>query len=137
KATIPYTDLVRYPADWPQITKQRLQELKDSGGAAGNRGVMQILSQNIPVDFNGVPFDKVIDYFRANTGLNFIAHWAALRTAGVRQDSPITLQLKNVSAKEALDQVIKQAAGPNSFEPVGWSVIHGIVTISTQRDLNA
>lgn len=136
EALIPYPELLIYPDEWPEITQRRLADL-DSMGADSeqNRRVAQQLRQPVPVNFEANKLSNVIDYLRNTTGVNFFVNWPALETAGVEKDLPITLQLNNIPAEQALRLVLSQASQVNEFEPVGYSIIEGIVTISTERDL--
>ena len=136
EATIPYNELITYPADWPQLTALRLGALDSAGGESEiNRRVSLKLQDPLPVNFEGNKLVNVMDYFRNTTGVNFFVNWAALEAAGVEQDLAITLQLNNVPAEQALKLVLQQAGAGAELEPIGFSIIDGIVTISTQRDL--
>ncbi len=136
EATVPYNELITYPSDWPQLTAMRLQALGNEGGESEiNRRVALRLQDPIPITFEGNKLVSVMDYFRNITGVNFFINWAALEAAGVEQDMAITLQLNNVPAEQALRLVLQQAGAGAELEPIGFSVIDGIVTVSTQRDL--
>ncbi|MEX2388078.1 MAG: hypothetical protein WD534_09380, partial [Phycisphaeraceae bacterium] len=134
EATQPYTELVTYPHDWPELTVRRLAEMDEAmGESEANRQVQQALREPLPVDFEAHRLVNVIDYFQSTTGQNFFVNWRALESAGVDQDTPIDLQLANVPADQALRLVLQQAS--SDFEPVRYSLIDGIVHISTESDL--
>ncbi len=136
EATIPYNDLITYPSDWPQLTDTRLRGLEaDNGDSEINRRVMAQLREPIPVDFNAARLENVLEYFRSVTSVNVFVNWSALETAGVERDTVVSLQLTNVPAEQALRLVLQQAGANAEFDPIGYSIIEGIVTISTQRDL--
>jgi len=136
EATVPYNELITYPSDWPQLTAMRLQALGNEGGESEvNRRVSLKLQDPIPVTFEGNKLVNVMDYFRNTTGVNFFVNWAALESAGVEQDMAITLLLNNVPAEQALRLVLQQAGAGAELEPIGFSIIDGIVTVSTLRDL--
>ncbi|MEX2216499.1 MAG: hypothetical protein WD768_20470 [Phycisphaeraceae bacterium] len=135
EATIPYNELITYPSDWPQLTAMRLGGFSnESAESEGNRRVQLKLQDPIPVNFEQNKVVNVVDYFRNTTGVNFFVNWAALEAAGVEQDLLITLQLNNVPAEQAIKLVLQQA-GAAALEPIGFSVIDGVVHISTRRDL--
>lgn len=137
EATIPYNDLITYPADWPQLTELRLSSQDVTGGESeANRRVQSKLREPVPVNFESNRLVNVIDYFRNTTGVNFFVNWPAMEAAGYEQDTPVTLLLTNVPADEALRLVLSQISAFNEFDPVTYSIIEGIVTISTERDLN-
>ena len=134
EAIIPYDDLIIYPADWPQITERRLADLDETGGESeANRRVSLKLREPVPISFEANKLVNVIDFLRNTTGVNVFVNWPALEAAGVEQDAPISLQLSNVPAEQALRLVLAQVG--SEFDPVTFSIIDGIVTISTERDL--
>jgi type II secretory pathway component GspD/PulD (secretin)/outer membrane biosynthesis protein TonB len=134
EATIPYDEIIKYPAEWPEITDQRLRGLDPTGGESdANRRVTRQLREPVPVAFDGNLLVNVIDFFRNTTGVNYDVRWNQLQAAGVERDTPVSLQLTNVPAEEALRRVLQQVS--TEFDPVGFSIIEGIVTISTERDL--
>ncbi len=135
-ATIPITELVTYPSDWPVLTARRLSAVdRFAGESEINRRVAGQLKQTIPVNFESARFDRVITYLRNTTGLSFYVNWAALAEVGVEPDMPVTLQLENVSVERALDLILDQVSVFSPIDPVESSVIDGIVTISTRSNL--
>ncbi|MCG8511582.1 MAG: hypothetical protein MI741_20400, partial [Rhodospirillales bacterium] len=135
-ASIPINEIIKYPSDWPELTERRLAGLDATGGESeANRRVRLKLREPIPnIDFDQNRLVNVIDFLRNYTGQNFIVFWQPLEAAGVTQDTPISLQLRNVPADQALDLILKQAS-PGDFDPIGYAIIDGIITISTERDL--
>ncbi len=138
EATLPHTELMTYPSDWPRLTVQRLGAREQSSAEAElNRRIQLKLREPIEnVAFEGNNLVNVIDYLRNTTGLNFYVNWNRLRDeAGIEQDTPVSLELTNVPADQALELVLQQAQ-LDDLNPIGYSVIRGIVTISTANDLN-
>jgi type II secretory pathway component GspD/PulD (secretin) len=139
EATTPYTALLTYPPDWPQLTERRFRNKnKDAGDSIANIRVREKLDEPLDtVDFQAFRLSTVIDYLRRITALNFDVNWPALEEVGVAKDTPVTLQLNNVPAREVLRLVLAQISPPgDSLNPVSFAVINGIVRISTQRVLN-
>ena len=133
--TVPYDELMTYPADWPELTARRLGALgSDTGESEINQRVREQLQRSVPVNFEAIALVRVVEFFRGTTGANFFVNWSALENAGVEQDTPVTLQLSNVPAEQALRLVLEQAT-LDEFNPVAFSVIDGIVQISTANDL--
>lgn len=136
EASIPYDDLLTYPADWPQITQTRLAEMTEDGSESeANRRASLQLRETVPINFEGNRLVNVIDYLRNTTGANFFVNWPALEGVGVEQDAAITLQLSNVPAEQALRLVLQQAGQISQFDPIGYSIIEGVVTIDTENNL--
>lgn len=137
EASTPYTDLLAYPADWPRITASRLTGLEQSAAESEiNRQVVRRLKEIVPINFDGNKLEDVLDYIRNTTNVNLVANWSALAEAGIERSQPITLQLTNIPADQALRLVLQQAAAVNPEAAINYSIIDGVVTISTQADLS-
>jgi len=133
-ASYPQTELVRYPADWPQLTQLRLGVPGgEVGGSEIDRRILEKLKQPIPVAFDNNQFENVIEYLRNITGVNFFVNWRALEGAGIDRDSLVSLQLDAVPADKALRLILDQLGG--DLVPLGFTIDEGVVTISTQENL--
>ncbi|MEM1108112.1 MAG: hypothetical protein AAGH99_05410 [Planctomycetota bacterium] len=138
EAVIPYTDLITFPEDWPELSDRRIRGLDDTGGESeANRETALRLKKIVPISFDANPLESVIGFIRETTGANIFVNWPALTDeAGVEQDQPISLTLNNVPADKALELVLQQASASSGFgEPINFSIIDGVVTISTAEDL--
>lgn len=134
EAALPYTELIQYPPDWPQLTATRLQALGEAGADSEvNRRVMEKLKQPIPVTFDGNRLENVIEYLRNVTGVDFFVNWRALEGAGIEPGTTVTLQLASVPGDKALQLILDQVGG--DLVPLGYTVDDGVVTISTQENL--
>jgi hypothetical protein len=100
-----------------------------------NRRVALRLREPVPVNFDANKLVNVLDYLRNVTGVNFYVNWPLLQVAGVEKDVPVTLQLASMPADQALRLVVHQVSAINEFDPVAFSIIDGIVHVSTKRDL--
>lgn len=136
EAIIPYTKLITYPEDWPELSDTRLRGLDDTGGESeANRETARKLQKTVPINFDANPLESVIDYIRETTDANIFVNWPALiDQAFIEQDAPISLTLNNVPAEKALQLVLQQASSQGGTE-VSYSLIDGVVTISTAEDL--
>ncbi|QNN24212.1 hypothetical protein HED60_18695 [Planctomycetales bacterium ZRK34] len=134
EAALPYTELIQYPPDWPQLTATRLQALGEAGADSEvNRRIMEKLKQPIPVTFDGNRLENVIEYLRNVTGVDFFVNWRALEGAGIEPGTTVTLQLASVPGDKALQLILDQVGG--DLVPLGYTVDDGVVTISTQENL--
>ena len=104
--------------------------LKDS---PANRRSDQILQRPISVNFDGTRLEHVFDFFRDATGLEFFVDWHALQNVAMERDAPITLRVSNVSIAKAITLVFMQVCidGGNSRDLVGFTIINGVVVVST------
>lgn len=137
KATIPYNELMVFPPDWPQLTFVRLRDLAEgTAESKRNQAVADRLSNPIrTVDLQSNRLINVIEFLKSATGQNFFVNWNALQQVGVEQDTPISLQLENVPAELVLRLVLQQVPATDETNPVTYSIIEGVINISTRRDL--
>ena len=131
--TIPHTELLIYPADWPELTRRRLADQNQFSESEANRVTREKLQQPIPVDFNANRLENVIEYLRNVTGANFFVQWRALDAAGIAKDTPITMQLQNVAAAKALRLILDEAGG--DLVKLDFTVDEGVVIVATKEFL--
>ena len=135
-ATRPVTDLVQYPEDWPELTNRRRAGFDPEGDESDlNRAANLKLQESLDLPFENNELSSVIDFIRQSTGLNLFVNWTALEQAGISQDLPITLRLTNVPALQALKLVLAQASADALDDELEFTVVDGIVRISTRSDL--
>lgn len=137
EATLPYNTLVNYPTDWVELSMLRLGKDIDDAEQDQNNRTLRLLSQVIPVNFENNDLSNVISYFQNTTGANFFVNWPQLLEVGLEQDTQVTLQLSAVPASKALDLLMRQFRNLDPFNPPAYSVVDGIVTISTKEDLRS
>ena len=63
------------------------------------------------------PLEDVFDWLKtqAHGRVNVLPRWRALRTAGLTESTPITLEMRNVNVAEVIDEVIEQLAPVGSL----------------------
>ena len=137
EAIIPYDELLTYPGEWPELTQVRLAGLDDSSGESeANRTAQLALNRVVTVNFDATNLGSIIDYIRDTTGANIAVNWPALELAGIDQDTLISITLARVPADQLLDLVLEQASAENfDDDKAGYSIIRGIIQISTLSDL--
>jgi hypothetical protein len=87
--------------------------------------------------FDRAPLKDVITFFRASTGVNFHVNWNSLNLVGIDRQTPVSLEVRNVSASKALDMILKDLnSGRGTFDSVYWVVDRGVVSIATGTALN-
>jgi len=135
EALIPPRRLVEYPKNWPELTYRRLSELgvTDQGSEINRRTALK-MRETLQIRFDGNEFEAVIEFLRNSTGINIFVNWNALELAGVERDQTVNLVLNNVPAEQALRLVLQQVTLDDT-NPVSFSIIEGIVHISTAQDL--
>jgi len=135
-AMIPWHQYIRYPDDWPDLSRRRLREgveYDQARESEANRRVYQRLQDKQSFEFNDIALEDVIQYIGSAAGVNIHVKWAALNNAGVDKKTPVNIQLLDVTVEKALRVILEDVAGVN---PLGFYVDEGVITISTQEDLD-
>jgi hypothetical protein len=91
--------------------------------------VRRQLARVIPtVKCDAMPLSKFINWLEDTSGLNVYVEWRELNAAAVGPDSPISLDVRNVTVGTVLQLALDQAhmTGPR----VGYAVLDGIVKVS-------
>jgi hypothetical protein len=88
------------------------------------------------IEWDDAPFEEILDWLRrqapAGAKVNVIPKWRALGRAGVNGDTPVTLEMEQVSVGAVLEEVLAQMSGADPLTFVGQG---NILRITTQSDL--
>lgn len=76
--------------------------------------------------FDKVPLSDALDFLRDSTNANLHVNWRSLEAAGVARDTPVSIQLRNVPLRKALNYVL---AGTQAT----WFIDSGIIEVTTQE----
>jgi len=135
EAIIPYADLLVYPEDWVNLTRNRVGDQANEDSPA-NRAVRERLDENLKsISADQTGFEKVINFLRENTGTNIIVNWTALGGAGIDRNTPVSVDLHDVPFSKALTTVLSEVGG--GAANLGYTIDQGVITISTRDDLNS
>ncbi|MDD3948459.1 MAG: hypothetical protein PHT43_03225 [Anaerolineaceae bacterium] len=135
KAEVPWYVLIRYPKDWAELTAGRKQYTEGMADAEGDRQLREKLEMNIAkLKCPGESFEDVINFLREYSGANFYVNWRALEAAGIERTATVTLDLKNVTLRKALELLLSDVGG--GATELGYVMSSGVITISTQEELN-
>ena len=89
------------------------------------------------INFKETPLNMVIEFFRDLSGVNFHVNWRSLEATGISKDTPVTLNVKNVSIAQALDLVLDQLnVARDRYSSLYWVIDDGVVHIATGELLN-
>ncbi len=128
----PWYEILRFPKNWDDITRRRAMAGREHDSPA-DRETRQKLEEIQPVvQFDESPFEEVITYLKTVTEANISPNWAELDSVGVDRDTPVRLELTNVTAARALDEILERLG---SLEPLTYTIRGGVVTITTERSL--
>ncbi|MFN4241976.1 MAG: hypothetical protein ACK4PI_01935 [Tepidisphaerales bacterium] len=96
---------------------------------AAQRGGLDVRIPQLRLD--AVALSDAIDLLREAGRLNLRVDWQALEQAGIDRSTPVTLFLRNVTVRRALDAVLREAG---AGQKLAWDVVDGIVEVTTQEE---
>jgi general secretion pathway protein D len=137
EALIPYSDILKYPDNWPDLSAMRDRTTAaERGDNAADAAVVAQLERKLPeVRFDNVGFSDVLDFLRDVTSANIFVNWRALETAGIDRNAPVTARLRDVKFSKALETILRDVGGGNVR--LGYTVDEGVISISTEEDLSS
>jgi len=134
---VPWYGLLRYPADWREITRRRVPFAAGMGGEAELDRIARskLMTRVAALDFVGTPFGDAIEFLRTVSGANIHVNWRALENSGIDETTEVKkIQLRDVTAEKALQVLLEEVDPPT--DELGFVVDQGVVTISTKSDLD-
>ncbi len=100
-ALLPAGD-IEFPKDWAEKTAKRTA----SNITAKEKSILKALGTPVTVPFKDSPFEDVIEYLQTLTGQSIILDDTALREAGVKYNTPVTLNARDVTVRTVLRKVL-------------------------------
>ncbi len=133
---IPYDDILRYPANWPDISELRDQTTaQEQGRGQADQATQAQLDKKLPeLNFQAIGFSDVVDFLRDVTGANIFVNWRALEAAGIDRNTPVTARLRDIRFSKALTTILSDVGG--GTVKLGYTIDEGVITISTDEDLS-
>ncbi len=132
RASMPITDIITYPDDWPRISLGRGEPVAASETPENRRVLAALESQRIDTNFDN-PLGDVISFLETVTSQNFDVNWTSLELLSIDEQTPVQLRLNNVPIQTVLDRIVEKISDPLS--PAGWAVQDGIVQIASDEAL--
>ncbi len=140
ESMIPWHVFVRYPENWPEITKRQerygaFQRMEDEASRAARKKLDEIVPEII---FEAVTFGDAIDRIRLDSKLNIVVNWAALQQFAVTREQEVNLpRLFNISWRKVLELLLQQVSvSLGGVTQLDWVIEGGVLTISTRDDLS-
>ena len=133
---IPYTDIMVYPTNWPDISDLRDREvMAERRGGGEDLQPQALLDKRLPeVRFQDAPLADVVDFMRDVTGANITVNWSTIEAAGIDRKKPVTQRLRNIQGSIALKEILASVSGPAKL---GYTIEDGLVKISTEEELKS
>jgi hypothetical protein len=79
---------------------------------------------------DGVALSDAIDFLRDVSDANIVVNWKALEEAGVSRDASVTLHLRNITLRKAMQLVLSEASGGDKLS---FTLDQGVVEITTRE----
>ena len=132
---IPYSDILRYPENWPDLSETRDHSVAiERGEQVADQAVAAQLDRRLPdVKFDAVAFSDVIDFLRDLTSANIFVNWRSLEAAGIDKNAPVTARLRDVKLSKVLRTILDDVSGGTT--KLGYTIDEGVITISTEEEL--
>ncbi|MGF1635215.1 MAG: hypothetical protein ACFCVE_15290 [Phycisphaerae bacterium] len=131
---IPYSDPLRYPTDWPDLVERREETVRfERGDSAIDSQLLALLERQLTeeVQFENVSLRNAIQYVRDVSQANIFVNWNALnRDLQITEETPVSLNLRNVTVRTLLTKILESADNRIAFTPD-----NGVITVSTRDEL--
>jgi len=97
--------------------------------SAANAQTRAQLDRVLPaVNFANVTLKDAIDFLRDVSGSNIHVNWKAIEAAGITQDTPINIKLRQVSLRKVLGLLLSEASGGVGLT---FYIDDGVIEITT------
>lgn len=136
EASIPPANIMNYPSDWPAISVRRGEPVAFAETPENRRVLASLQDKRIPsVAFNENSLADVVNFVQTITQQNVDVDWASLEQANIQKETPVSLNLTNVTAKTLLDRVVEKVSGQDKASRADWTVNDGVVTIASDEKI--
>jgi general secretion pathway protein D len=140
-AGIPWHEYIRYPRNWKQLSESRKEfEAQGAGETEADAALREKLKREIErLSFAEIELKDVIQFLREYSDANIHVNWRALTAAGIEQTTKVSVDVRKISVKRALDLVLRDVSGSGAAagaeSELRYVVDGGVLTISTKADL--
>lgn len=105
------------------------------GKPADPMAAVRALRIKLPsIDVHDLPFDEFTAWLARQGSINVVPRWRQLEKAGIKRDTPVTVELKDATLGDALRKVLQSLADRES--PLAFRTEENIITISSKADLD-
>ena len=118
-----------------RIPKSRPRVRPSSTRPTTSQGVYQYLARKrLSVAYSEMPFGQVMDELRSQMTINMIVYWPQIELDQIDRDTPVTLELENVSAYTVLNAVLNYVSS-SSLGKLDFVVNQGVLEIGLKGQL--
>ena len=102
-----------------------------ASAATGNAAARRQLNTVLPeVNFSGVALGDSLDFLRDVSGINLTVNWKALEEAGITKDTPVTMRLRSIATRKAIQMLLAEAGGGDKLT---YDIDEGVVEVTTRQ----
>ncbi len=131
---IPWTSDILYPRNWLEIIGRPTRRSESGGLPTEDLELNRKLEDKQPeVNFEEQPLDQVITFLTDLNKLNISVDWQDLETNSIERDKPVTIKLRDVTLKTALNEILSQVGGETVL---AFQVGDGLLRIATKEKLD-
>ncbi len=136
RSRVPWWQEITYPKNWLEIISRESRRIPGTEATGGiDPDLQSKLDLPIRIDFDGDPFDQVVERLADAHGINISVAWGDLAAAAIDPKAPVRLRLSNpVPMRTALREVLDQVAGGHA--ELGFLPTGGVVKVATRELLD-
>lgn len=133
---IPYSDILRFPENWPDISDVRERTIAEERGlSTADQTLRRSLERTAgSVEYRDTPLAEVFEDIARRGDFNLDVNYRALEALGIDRNTPVALRLRDVSFARLLRQVIESVAPPPSL--LDYTAREGVVTVTSKEAIN-
>jgi hypothetical protein len=106
--------------------------VEDPAARQADARATNALRTNVPISVDGVPLQEALAHVSDATGVDIVPDWKGLAQVDVRQDTPVSLQLRQgAAAEQVLSWLLRSAGG----DAAGFALDHGAIIIAPRERL--
>lgn len=131
RAMVAPDSIINYPTDWPATSARRGEPVQFAETPEDRRvrGVLE--TRRIPVSFRNNTLRDVLGFFQTVSNLDVDIDWPSLENIGITEDTPVSLELRNVVLRSVLDRVMSKIGDDNNR--AGWEISDGVLRIASEQ----
>jgi len=139
KAEVPWYQYLRYPKSWKQLTEDRKEFVASAAdeGPADAEARKKLRREIERLRFADIDLKDVLQFLREYGDVNIHVNWRALTAAGIEENTKVSVDVREISVKRALDLILRDVSGAaaGADAELRYVLDGGVLTVSTKADL--
>lgn len=139
RASVPPQNIMNFPTNWRSISLKRglPSAFRDTPENAAVLAQLESPKNRLAsVQFTDNRLADVINYLESVTQLNVQPNWNRLADVGIEQETPVSLNLRNVTVETLLNRIVETLT-EDRFNKPGWGIRDGMVIFSSDQDIRS